>query len=164
MHDLLAETNGHVSETSADREPWVWILETLFAEISSGNYRHPYAFRELHAEGEPHEVLLIRAQHVMHHLGHSVHLRDTWNGLPVKSDRVLKRQLLRAGVVLRERVDTTIQSRRECHMLALSLHKLEEYGLHPSLPEQLEVEFAPPPSSALGPGPGASPSAVPPTP
>jgi hypothetical protein len=29
IHALLAEMNGHIAETSADREPWVWILETV---------------------------------------------------------------------------------------------------------------------------------------
>ncbi|MFP4615544.1 MAG: toprim domain-containing protein [Thiohalorhabdus sp.] len=123
---LVAEMNAHIAETSADREPWVWILETLFGEIAAGQYRHPYAVRR--RDGV--DCLVLRPAHVMHHLKHNNHLRDTFNALPVKSDRVLKSQLKQAGVVHEERVDITIGSTRHGHMLGLSLPALEEYGLH----------------------------------
>ena len=90
--------NGHVAETSADREPWVWIMETVLSEIDGGNYKHPYTFDTVDGEF----CLLLRTGHVMDHLAHTSALRDKWNGLPVKSDRVFKAQLKHAGVVVGE--------------------------------------------------------------
>ena len=37
--DLMATMNAHVEETSADREPWVWILEIVLSEMERGDYR-----------------------------------------------------------------------------------------------------------------------------
>lgn len=130
LPDLYEEMNRHIGETSADREPWVWILECLFDEIAAGNFRHPYKFQMVEDE----ECLLVRSSYVMHHLKTTLALRDTWNALPVKSDRVFKKQLIEAGVVLKDRIDVTIGTRRECHLTALSLSALARYGLHPARP------------------------------
>ena len=123
--DLLAEMNAHIAETSADREPWVWILETALSEIDAGNYKHPYAFD--HLEGE--DVLLIRTGHVMDHLAHTSALREKWNGLPVKSDRVFKRQLHQAGVVVGAEVERTIFTRRVSYLTPISLSRMAQFGL-----------------------------------
>ncbi|MGD9954383.1 MAG: hypothetical protein AB7S87_17560, partial [Burkholderiales bacterium] len=70
-------------------------------------------------------------------------LRDEWNALPVKSDRVFKRQLRQARVVLlagngevRDFERTLGEDRglvdnrkRVAHMLALDLDRLAEYGV-----------------------------------
>ena len=125
-HDLLEEMNRHIKETSADREPWVWIVETILSEIASHQYQHPYKWD--HVEGE--ECLLIRTSHVMEHLARTPALREKWNGLPVKSDRVFKKQLSQAEVVLSDTVERTIGERRIGHLTALSLNKLEQYGLY----------------------------------
>lgn len=130
--DLITEMNTHIQETSAEREPWVWITEILLAEIASGAYRHPFLYR---TEGDGRDTLLIRTNHVIHHLRSSTGLREAWNGMSVKSDRVYKRQLKDAGVLHRERVDASINGARECHLVALDLGKLEEYGLHTGRPE-----------------------------
>ena len=130
--DLITEMNTHIQETSAEREPWVWITEILLAEIASGAYRHPFLYR---TEKDGHDVLLLRTNHVIHHLSSSPGLREAWNGMPLKSDRAYKRQLKEAGVVYRERVDASISGARECHLVALDLGKLEEYGLHTGRPE-----------------------------
>jgi hypothetical protein len=132
VRDLISEMNGHIQETSAEREPWVWITEILLAEIASGAYRHPFLYR---AEGDGRDVLLVRTQHVMHHLRSSPGLKEAWNGLPVKSDRVYKKQLKEAGVIHRDRVDASVNGARECHLVALDLGRLEEYGLHTGRPE-----------------------------
>jgi len=132
---LLAEMNTHISETSGDREPWVWIMETLFSEISSHKFNYPFKFVLYRHAGEPEECLLVRTSHIMQHFKHSPHLKDTYNSLPVKSDRVLKRQLMQADVIFKERVDTTVNKKKESHMLALSIDALEAYGLHVSRPE-----------------------------
>ena len=130
--DLMAVMNEHVSETIADREPWVWILEILLSEISAGNYRHPFAWDE----HEGNNVLLVRTSHVMDHIAHTNSLRDKWNALPVKSDRVFKRQLLEAGVLAKDHdgqlkeFEKTVRGRREAHMVGLDMKQLELYGLY----------------------------------
>ena len=124
--DLLEEMNRHIKETSSDREPWVWIVETILSEIASHQYQHPYKWDSV--EGE--ECLLIRTSHVMEHLARTPALREKWNGLPVKSDRVFKRQLHQAEVILDDTVERTIGDRRIGHLTALSLKRLEVFGLY----------------------------------
>jgi hypothetical protein len=135
--DALAEMNSHISETKADREPWVKILEILFSEIDSGQFRHPYTFDDIlleHYESE--RVLLVRTSHVMAHLATANHLRDRFNALPVKSDRVFKRQLKAAGILAEDKThERTIGHKRVSHLAALSLEKLAQYGLHVTQPD-----------------------------
>lgn len=131
IDDVVAEMNGHIAETDADREPWVWIIEILLSELAAGNFRHPHSFTEVDEE----DCLCVRTGHVMDHISHTMSLRDKWNALPVKSDRVLKRQLIDAGVVVNPDVERTIGGRREAHMLALSLDLLKGFGLYASRPE-----------------------------
>lgn len=130
QQDLLREMNAHISETSGDREPWVWIVETLLSELASHQYQHPYMWDKI--DEEP--VLLVRTSHVMDHIKTSTRLREIWNGLPVKSDRVFKQQLLAAGVVAKDGVERAIgpehNRRRVAHLTALSLPALEQFGLY----------------------------------
>jgi hypothetical protein len=140
--DLVTAMNQHITETSADREPWVWILDTVLNEIARRQYHHPYKFTEyLEMEtGDRHPCLLIRPTHIMAHISGTVALRDIWNGLPVKTPRVLKQQLIAAEVVYRERIDTTVNNQRATHMLALSIDKLAEFNLHPVMPSEIDHE------------------------
>lgn len=130
--DLLAEMNSHIRETSADREPWVWIMETALSEIARHEFKYPYKWDYI----EDNEVLLVRTSHIMEHLSHTPALREKWNGLPVKSDRVFKKHLLEAGVILRDtegkalEQERTIDQARVSHMVPISLEALEHYGLH----------------------------------
>jgi hypothetical protein len=130
--DVMAVMNEHVSETVADREPWVWILEILLSEISAGNYRHPFAWDT----DNGHDVLLVRTSHVMDHIAHTNSLRDKWNALPVKSDRVFKRQLTEAGVLVSDHdgrsreFEKTIRGRREAHLVGIDMEQLGLYGLY----------------------------------
>jgi hypothetical protein len=124
--DLLEEMNRHIKETSSDREPWVWIVETLLSEIASRQYFHPYAWGDVNGE----ECLLIRTSHVMEHLSRTPALREKWNGLPVKSDRVFKKQMQQAGVIVSDSVERTIGERRIGHLTAISLSKLELFSLY----------------------------------
>lgn len=130
MPHLLTEMNSHIAETSTEREPWVWILEIALNEIAAGAYPYPYRIDELGSE----EVLLLRTSHVMHHLATKPGLRSLYDGLPVKSDRVFKRQLMNAGVVASERADPIVKGQRVSHMIALGLSRLAEYGLFPEDP------------------------------
>lgn len=132
--DLLTEMNGHIAETSADREPWVWIMETVLSEIDGGNYKHPYTFDTVDGEFS----LLLRTGHVMDHIAHTSALRDKWNGLPVKSDRVFKSQLKHAGVVVGEKeVERRIYTRRVPYLTPISLQRLAAFGLHVAVREDL---------------------------
>ncbi|MFP3567333.1 toprim domain-containing protein [Paraburkholderia sp. SIMBA_030] len=137
LRDLTAEMNSHIAETSADREPWVWILETVLSEIDGGNYKHPYTFDTVDGEF----CILLRTGHVMDHIAHTSALRDKWNGLPVKSDRVFKRQLHHAGVVVGEKeVERRIYTRRVPYLTPVSLDRLAGFGLHVSVREDLATD------------------------
>jgi len=141
--DLIKEMNQHINETSSDREPWVWIIETLLSEISSNNFQHPYLF-EATRGNQP--VLAIRPSHVMDHIAHTNRLRAKWDSLPVKTARVLKRQMVGAEVLVKNdsgapvEVERTIGNRREGHLLLLDLDRLEQYGLYASIPENIDHE------------------------
>ncbi|MBN3848352.1 hypothetical protein G3N58_16160 [Paraburkholderia sp. Ac-20342] len=135
--DLFAEMNGHIAETSADREPWVWILETALSEIDCGNYKHPYTFGVVDGEF----CLLLNTGHVMDHIAHTSALRDKWNALPVKSDRVFKGQLKNADVIVGEKeVERRIYTRRVRYLTPLSLDRLASFGLHVSVREDLATD------------------------
>lgn len=130
--DLIEEMNRHIKETSADREPWVWIVETLLSEISRNQYQHPYEWGRISSE----DCLLLRTSHVIDHLAHTPALREKWNALPVKSDRVFKKQMRAAGVLMSDasgeplEIERTINHRRIGHLVPISLSKLAEYGLY----------------------------------
>lgn len=132
--DIVVEMNSHIGESEHEREPWVWITETLLSEIAAGRFAHPYAFEFRDAV----PCLILRTSDVMHHLSSSPGLRDFYNACPVKSDRVYKRQMLAAGVVHEERVDVTIAQRRHSHMVALDLNELERFGLFAARPESVQ--------------------------
>lgn len=135
--DVLAEQNAHISETTGDREPWIWIVETLLSEIASNRYTYPYVWDE-HTNPETRErerCLLVRTSHVMDHLAGEIRLREKFHALPVKSDRVFKKQMIHAGVVLDEDCERVIDKgpgnkQRAAHMVAISLARLEDYGLY----------------------------------
>lgn len=137
--DLITEMNAHIFETSGDREPWVWIVEKLFSEISRREFRFPYKWDTI----EGRECLLVRTGHVIDHLSGSPALRQMWDGLPIKSDRVFKRQLTQAGAVLLAADGSVLEQertlgdfslgndtrKRVAHMVALDLARLAEYGV-----------------------------------
>lgn len=129
--DLLAEMNRHIKETEATREPWVWIVEILLSEISRGNYQHPYKWETVKNEnGEGEFCLCVRASHVMDHIAHTPALRDKYNALPIKTDRVFKKQLINAGVVHNPDFETSRGTTRMPHYMALSKDALERFGLY----------------------------------
>lgn len=126
--DLLAEMNTHVAESSSDRSPWVWIMETALSEIDAGNFKHPYKFENINGK----EYLLLRPGHIMDHLSSAPSLREKWNALPVKTGTVFKRQLAQAGILPLEdgaEIERTIFTRRVRHLSALSLEDMHKFGL-----------------------------------
>ena len=124
--DLAEEMNRHIADTDADREPWVWIVEVILAELDSGRYRFPNSWDDY--LGKP--ALFIRHTDMINHLRTNTHLRDIWNSLPIKSPKVLRQALERAGTVLSDEGDKHIGQRRVNHMLVLDIDALEGYGLH----------------------------------
>lgn len=157
LTDLVTEMNSHIGETSSDREPWVWIVETLLSEIATNNFRFPYTWDKVAAEDgvDAEDCLLVRTSHVMDHFQHTMSLRDKWNSLPVKSDRVFKKELIAAGVVVSDTVERTIGSsgpygdgagKRVSHMTALSIERLRKYGLYVVGPADRVPETPPEPS------------------
>lgn len=136
VRDCIQEMNTHIGESAAVREPWVWIMETLVSEIDSHGFRHPYAWREI--EGEM--CLVVRPSNIMDHISQTMSLRDKWNALPVKSSRVLVRQLARADVVVSDRVDVQVKGKRYYHMTGIGVERLARFGLHatPEDPPPLE--------------------------
>lgn len=125
-HDLLAEMNSHIGETSSEREPWVWIMETALAQMAAGKFDAPHCWGEFNSQ----ECLFVRSSDIMHHLASTPQLRDTYNALPIKSDRAFKKQLMESGVVSNDDVEKTINARRVGHMLAIPLSELDRFGLH----------------------------------
>jgi hypothetical protein len=88
-------------------------------------------------------VLCIRTSHVMDHMRQTPYLREFWDGLPIKSDRVFKRQLEQAGVLVMDPAtgnarmfEKTIGHNRVGHMVGLSLPALMQYGLHAVVPTE----------------------------
>lgn len=135
LSDLVSEMNAHISQTSADRQPWVWIMETIAGELAHGHYEGPWKIDDYRVGGEEHPCLFIRTSDVMHHLSRTTALREFWNSLPVKSDRVFKQQMEEAGVILGE-AEKTIGSKRYSRMAAVSLEKLDGFGVDVHRPEQ----------------------------
>lgn len=132
--DLFEEMNRHIGETSADREPWVWIMETALSEIAAGRFTFPYAWKD--PKDEEHAALLIRTSHIMDHISTTPALREKWNGLPVKSDRVFKKQMMDAGVIEEHPVEKTIGNKRVSNLQVIPLKKLATFGLYATPSEE----------------------------
>ncbi|MBS4019093.1 MAG: toprim domain-containing protein [Dechloromonas sp.] len=141
LRSIVTEMNQYLSDSKGERHPWVWILNTLLAEIAQGTYEAPYVFTYI----DDKVFLAIRTSDVMHHIRTRPALKSIWEQLPVKSDRVLKRQLVQAGVLAMHDDDTaleverTFRARRVGHMTAISVEKIKEYGLHAVLPPAEDI-------------------------
>lgn len=136
--DCLAEMNSHIGDTSEDREPYIWILEKLASELSNGKFEHPYAWREVAPAGggEKQLCLVIQTSRVMDHMASATHLREFFNGLPVKSGRVFKSQCMDAGVFVDPDLRTVIGGRDLWHCQAISIQKLLDKGI--SMPVRVQ--------------------------
>lgn len=135
LGDLTAEMNAHIGESVSDRQPWAWITEKLLSEIAQHTFRYPYEFDSI----DEVPVLCVRTSHVMSHMSTTATLREFWDGLPVKSDRVFKKQLQAAGVLLEKdghalAVERVVKGTRVSNMVAMKLEGLRQYGLHAAVP------------------------------
>lgn len=148
LGDLMAEMNRHIRETVSDRQPWAWIVEKLLSEIAAHKFGHPFVFDSLaELSGQDGDgVLCVRTGHVMDHMRQMPYLREFWDGLPVKSDRVFKRQLEQAGVLVMDDAggpkafERTVKFMRVGHMVGLKISALRQYGLHAVVPTEVGKE------------------------
>lgn len=108
--------------------PWQWAMRSLLSEISLGRYKGRFCFDKHHSA----DCLMLRISEVIAHFELQPELRPTLEMLPVRSDRTLKRELLQAGVVIGE-VERTIDGCRVGHLAALSLERLDAFGLLPKV-------------------------------
>lgn len=132
--DVIREMNAHISETSSDREPWVWIMEQIAGEMATNDFSI-YRIDDFELEDRSQvKCLFLRTSDVMHHIASKPALREFWNGLPVKSDRVFKKQMTQAGVILGE-AERTVGIKRYSRMVAISLTQLEEFGVYVHRPD-----------------------------
>lgn len=138
--DVVEEMNRHIADTDADREPWVWIVEVILSELDSNRYRLPFAWDDYNGQ----DALFIRHTDMINHLRTNTHLRDIWNSIPIKSPKVLRQSLERAGAILSDEGDRRIGARRVNHMLVLSLEALERYGLYAAPTDPNHDPYAPP--------------------
>ncbi|EEG08193.1 toprim domain-containing protein [Pseudogulbenkiania ferrooxidans] len=130
IEDIIAEMNAHIADTDGTRLPWVWIMEILLSELAAQRFEHPYCWDTLVVDGREEECLFVLPSHVMDHISTAPHLRAKFDHLPVKTGRIFKRQLLQSGVVVDEDVEKTVGRRRQAHMVAISVSKLAQLGLH----------------------------------
>jgi hypothetical protein len=144
LSNLWAEMNRHIAETVSDRQPWAWIVEKLLSEIAAHKFQYPFAFDDV----DEVPALCIRTGHVMDHMRQTPYLREFWDGLPVKSDRVFKRQLEQAGVLFLGKdghalpVERTVKGQRVGHMVAMPLEALRKFGLYAVVPKESRAEAA----------------------
>lgn len=132
IRDMVTEMNAHIADTDGARLPWVWIVEILLSEIAAQRYEHPFCWGEHVVDGVEHECLFVLPSHVMDHLSTAPHLRAKFDALPIKTARIFKRQLLASGVVVDADCEKTIRRGRQGHMVAISVARLTELGLHAS--------------------------------
>src|SRR3546814_15754663 len=115
--------------------------------ISRRKFEHPFRFKYVPVSKDSDEkkaCLVVKSGHVMDHMGGSMHLRDWYNALPVKSARVFKQQCMSAGLVLDDDVTlNTLDDRRAFHCLALSIEAMEATGVFFSAPTAPEIGSAP---------------------
>lgn len=103
-------------------------------------FRKPFKFSKA---GEP-DAVYIRTRHIMDHLVECNWLRDNWHGMPIRSDRVLKRELRQAGVLLlddgKEAVERTVNGQRVSHMVGISLAALQASGIDATKARQIVLD------------------------
>lgn len=134
---VIMEMNTHIADTNGTRLPWVWIMEILLSEIEARRFAFPYTFdRVIDENGQEQTALFLRPNHVMDHLSTAPHLRAKFDGLPVKTGRIFKQQLMLSGVVAMaagkplDDVEKRVRGQRAAHLTGIRLDKLAQLGLY----------------------------------
>jgi len=140
LRDLVEEMNTHIIETVGARRPWVWLLEVILGQIDTGEFKYPYKFERLEIDGEERDVLCVRSTYIIQHMSQTPALRAKFDSSPVKSAKVLHKQLKEAGVIVKDSIERKIGNRRVAHLHAIGVKELQTYGLAPSVPD-LVVEL-----------------------
>lgn len=141
VRSVVTEMNEYLKDSKGERHPWVWIVSTLLAEIGQRTFEARHIFTRVDGE----ICLAVRTSDVMHHIHTRPALKSIWEQLPVKSDRVLKRQLAQAGVLATNsdgdvlEFERTIGLSRVGHLIGISIEKIKEYGLHAVLPVDEDI-------------------------
>lgn len=135
--DAIAEVNAYLADTEHDREPFVWILEKLASEIRAKKFDRPHEWEEVLdiKTGRLELCLVVQASEVMDYMSSGIHLREWFNGLPVKTSRVFKQQCKDGDLVVKEDQTFTFGRARHFHALALSIEALEGKGIYMPVPE-----------------------------
>ncbi|WP_039543231.1 hypothetical protein, partial [Vibrio vulnificus] len=71
------------------------------------------------------------------HISQSPALKAKFDSLPVKSDRILKKQLKEAKVVLKDGHEKSINGKRVANFVALGVENLREFGLFTTIPDDV---------------------------
>lgn len=137
IDSVVTEMNTHIADTSGTRLPWVWIMEIVLSEIEARRFLFPYTFdRVVDDDGQDQMALFLRPNHVMDHLSTAPHLRAKFDGLPIKTGRIFKEQLMKSGVVATaggkpmDEVEKRIRGQRAARLTAVRLDKLAQLGLY----------------------------------
>lgn len=109
--------------TCAGVPAWVLVIKVLLDEISAGRFNYPHKIES----GTDGELLCVRTRHITEYLAGAAHLVEFRSTVPVMSDRVLKKQILRAGALLTTQsgsaapIERTLNGRRVGHMAGIRL-------------------------------------------
>lgn len=110
---------------------WGRCIERLLADLDSNAYEYPAFFEERNGE----DVLVIRTEQVMKHLHQTGWVRLCQANMPIRSGRVLKRELVAHGVVVLDEagqvkvMEKSLGRKRIGHLIALSLPALLRHGI-----------------------------------
>lgn len=129
LKQALTELNrAHGKKAPAPRRPipdHERILDAILIEIEQNTYPYPHGFREI--DGIP--CLIIRTRHIMNYLRDTPRLRALYQGLKSTSDRVLKSDLRKAGLIVQMRMGPVLNGQRMDHAIAIRLAAAVQQGL-----------------------------------
>ena len=117
VDSLMASLNPALPRPAPVIPDWQRILKTVLREIETGKYLFPHAFRDI--DSVP--CVILRTAQVMAHLRTTPRLRSFFDGLELKSDRVLKRTLRQAGLIVRLRFTASIAGQPLHHAVAIHI-------------------------------------------
>lgn len=103
-------------------QQWLLMMWTLLEEIDRGRYTYPYAYRTLDGR----RCLVFRTSHATEYLRTANHLQTLWRDDELFGDRVFKRELRRAGVLMKLRIGPVIGKDRFDHAVAVDLDALRQ--------------------------------------
>lgn len=103
-------------------QQWLLMMWTLLEEIDRGRYTYPYAYRTIGGR----RCLVFRTSHATEYLRTANHLQTLWRDEELFGDRVFKRELRRAGVVVKLRIGPVIGKDRFDHAVAVDLDALRQ--------------------------------------